>query len=178
MSMNPPDRSPIAIPGPASNLWTASGAEKILAASGAYTHGDAIVDVRMARSIHLELFYRAGAAGGYPILLPQVSIADTEPSAGDDVWTDMQVTDGVVTTTVLTGTVPTGADWTQDPGKGLVDVRGVALKPMAAAVGTSDRVRQSLVLRVDTARWFQIAVAERGVTANPGYLRLRYSLTV
>lgn len=181
MSMSSPDHTPnapIALPGAATNLWTTAGAEKILAASGAYTHGDVIVNVKNARQIHLEIFYRAGAAGGYPILLPQVSIEDDEPAAGDDAWTDMPVSDGVVTTTILGGAVPSGADWTQDPGKGLVDLRGLAIKPMAGAVGTSDRVRMSAVLRVDSARWFQIAVAERGVTANPGYLRLRYSLTV
>lgn len=181
MSMSSPDHtpnSPIAIPGPATNLWTTAGAEKILAASGAYTHGDVIVNVKSARSIHLEIFYRAAAAGGYPILIPQVSIADAAPAAGDDVWTDVPVTDGVVTTTVFGGAVPSGADWTQDPGKGLVDLRSLAIKPMAAAIGTADRVRMSAVIRVDSARWFQIAVAERGVTANPGYLRLRYSLTV
>lgn len=171
-------RTPNANPGPATNLWTTGGAERILAAAGAYTHGDAIVDVRMARQIHLEIFYRAGAAGGYPILLPQVSIEDAESLAGADVWTDLPVTDGVVTTTVLAGAVPSGADWTQDPGKGLVDLRGLAIKPMAAAIGTADRVRMSAILRVDSARWFQIAVAERGATGTPGYLRLRYSLTV
>lgn len=165
-------------PAAAANLWTAGGAEKILAAAGAYTHGDAIVNVKTARAIHLEVFYRAGGAGGYPILLPQVSIADDEPAAGDDVWTDVPVTDGIVTTTVLGGTVPSGADWTQDPGKGLVDLRGLAIRPMAAAIGTSDRVRMSAVIRVDSARWFQVAVAERGNTGAPGYLRLRYSLSV
>jgi hypothetical protein len=171
-------RTPNANPGPATNLWTTAGAEKVLAASGAYTHGDVVVDVRMARQIHLEIFYRAGAAGGYPILLPQVSIEDNEPTAIADVWTDVPVSDGVVTTTVLGGAVPSGAAWTQNPGKGLVDLRGLAIKPMAAAIGTADRLRMSAVIRVDSARWFQVAVAERGLTATPGYLRLRYSLTV
>lgn len=176
--MDPPINSPLAHPGPATNLWSTAGAEKVLAASGDYTHGDVIVDVRMARQIHIEIQYRAGAAGGYPILLPQVSIAEAKPLAGADVWTDVPVTDGVVTTTVLGGAVPSGAAWTQDPGKGLVDLRGLAIKPMAAAIGTADRLRMSAVIRVDSARWFQIAVAERGITATPGYLRLRYSLTV
>lgn len=171
-------RTPNATPGSATNLWTTAGAEKILAASGAYTHGDVVVDVRKARSLHIEVFYRAGGAGGYPILLPQVSIADAQPAAGDDVWTNIPVTDGTVTTTVLGGAVPTGADWTQDPGRGLVAVRGAAIQPCAPAVGTSDRIRESILLRVDSARWFQIAVAERGAVGTPGYLRLRYSLTV
>lgn len=181
MSMSDPDytpNSPIALPGPPSNLWTTDGAEKALAAAGAYTNSDVVVDVRKARQIHVEIFYRAGGAGGYPILLPLVSIEDEEPASADDAWTFAPVTDGAVSTTILTGAVPTNADWTQDPGRGLIQTRGAAVQPCAACVDTDDRVRESMIVRVDTARWFQIAVAEKGNTASPGSLRLRYSLTV
>lgn len=170
--------SPIATPGPLTTMWSTAGAEKALAAAGAYTFSDVIVPCAEERTITLFLAYDAAAAGGYPVIIPLGSCASSQPAAGDDSWFTLPASDGTWTNTVLAGAVPSGADWTQNPGMGLSEVRGVAVKPMAGAVGASDEVRIAITLNVAAFRYFQFAIAEVGNTGTPGSALVNASLSV
>lgn len=170
--------SPIATPGPLTTMWSTAGAEKALAASGAYTFSDVIVPCAEERTITLLVSYDSAAAGGYPVIIPLGSCASSSPAAGDDSWFTLPASDGTWTNTVLAGAVPSGADWTQNPGLGLSEVRGTAIKPMAAAVGTGDELRIAIVINVAPFRYFQFAIAEVGNTGNPGSVLVNASLSV
>jgi hypothetical protein len=170
--------SPIATPGPLTTMWSTAGAEKALAASGAYTFSDVIVPCAEERIITLLVAYDSAAAGGYPVIIPLGSCATSQPAAGDDSWFILPASDGTWTNTVLAGAVPSGADWTQNPGMGLSEVRGIAIKPMAAAVGTSDEVRIAITLNIAPFRYFQFAIAEVGNTGSPGACLINASLSV
>lgn len=170
--------SPIATPGPLTAMWSTAGAEKALAASGAYSFSDVIVPCAEERTITLLVSYDAAAAGGYPVIIPLGSCASTQPAAGDDSWFVLPASDGTWTNTVLSGAVPTGADWTQNPGMGLAEVRCIAIKPMAAAVGTGDELRIAITLNVAPFRYFQFAIAEVGATGSPGAVLINASMSV
>lgn len=170
--------SPIATPGPLAAMWSTAGAEKALAAAGAYTFSDVIVPCAEERTITLLVAYDSAAAGGYPVIIPLGSCASSQPAAGDDSWFVLPASDGTWTNTVLAGAVPSGADWTQNPGMGLSEVRCLAIKPMAGAVGAGDEVRIAITLNVAPFRYFQFAVAEVGATGTPGALLVNASLSV
>lgn len=171
--------TPVATPGTATLLFHTAGAatEKALAASGAYTASNVIVPVHSARKITIFFAYDAAAIGGYPVIIPLVSCASVAPAAADDSWFTMPVADGTFTSTVFTGALPAGQDFTLSPGLGLATVAGLAIKPMPAALATSDEVRAAITLDVSAFRYLQILVAEVGVTATPGSVLATYSLT-
>mgnify|MGYP000673887531 CR=1 FL=1 len=151
-------------------IYSTSGAERTLAASGAYEYSE-ILKVAEKKLVCLQLAYDAAAIGGYPVILPLVSYAENQPSPTDDAWFAMPATDGVPAATSLSGALPAGADYTLAPSVGLVDVRPLAVKPLAAATATSNEVRQSIALDLSSvpgARWLMFAIAEVGVTATPG----------
>lgn len=152
------------------NLYHNAGSERTLAASGAYEYSD-VLQVAGRDLVCLQLAYDAAAIGGYPVILPLVSYAENQPAAGDDVWFALPATDGVPAATSLSGALPAGADYTLAPSVGLVDVRPLAVKPLAAATATTNEVRQSIALDLSSvpgARWLMFAIAEVGVTATPG----------
>lgn len=169
---------PLSSPTEATAIYSTAGAERTLAASGAYERSDLIVRVEGQRVITLTIAYDAAGVGGYPVIIPLVSNAGTKPAAGDDAWSQMPINDGTWTNTVLSGALASGSDFTQNPGVGLTEVRGLALKPMAAAVGATDEVRISVPLQVAGFRWFQFQIAEVGNTGAPGAALVTYSLTV
>lgn len=151
-------------------IYSTSGAERTLAASGAYEYSE-ILKVAEKELVCLQLAYDAAAIGGYPVIIPLVSYAEDAPAATDDAWFAMPATDGVPAATSLSGALPAGADYTLAPSVGLVDVRPLAAKPLAAATGTGNEVRQSIALDLSSvpgARWLLLAIAEVGVTATPG----------
>lgn len=179
MGITTASSTPVATPGTASLLFHTAGAstEKALAASGAYTASNVIVPVHSARKITLFLAYDAAAIGGYPVIVPLVSAASVAPATGADSWFTMPIADGSFTSTVFTGALPAGQDFTLSPGLGLATVAGLAIKPMPAALATSDEVRASITLDVSAYRYFQLIIAEVGVTATPGSALITYSLT-
>jgi hypothetical protein len=89
----------------------------------------------------------------------------------------MPIADGTFASTVFTGALPAGQDFTLSPGLGLATVAGLAIKPMPAALATSDEVRAAITLDVSAYRYFQLIIAEVGVTATPGSALITYSLT-
>lgn len=151
-------------------IYSTAGAERTLAASGAYEYSE-ILKVAEKKLVCLQLAYDAAAIGGYPVILPLVSYAEDAPAATDDAWFAMPASDGVPAATSLSGALPAGADYTLAPSVGLVDVRPLAVKPLAAATATTNEVRQSIALDLSSvpgARWLLLAIAEVGVTATPG----------
>lgn len=151
-------------------MFHTAGAERTLAASGAYEYSE-ILSVSERKLVCLQLAYDAAAIGGYPVLIPLVSFAQDAPAAGDDAWFAMPASDGMPTPTSLSGALPAGADYTLAPSVGLVDVKPLAVRPMAAASATTNEIRQSIALDLSSvpgARWLQFAIAEVGVTATPG----------
>lgn len=151
-------------------IYSTAGAERTLAASGAYEYSE-ILRVAEKKLACLQLAYDAAAIGGYPVIIPLVSYAEDAPAVGDDAWFAMPASDGMPTPTSLSGALPAGADYTLAPGVGLVDVRPLAVRPLAAATATTNEVRQSIALDLSSvpgARWLMVAIAEVGVTATPG----------
>ena len=152
------------------NLYHNAGAEKTLAASGAYEYSD-VLQVAGRNLACLQLAYDAAAIGGYPVIIPLVSYAEDAPAVGDDAWFALPASDGMPTPTSLSGALPAGADYTLAPSVGLVDVRPLAVRPSAAAAAATNEIRQSIALdltSVPGARWLMVAIAEVGVTATPG----------
>lgn len=151
-------------------IYSTAGAERTLAASGAYEYSE-ILRVAEKKLACLQLAYDAAAIGGYPVIIPLVSYAEDAPDVGDDAWFTLPASDGMPTPTSLSGALPAGADYTLAPSVGLVDVRPLAVRPLAAATATTNEVRQSIALdltSVPGARWLMVAIAEVGVTATPG----------
>lgn len=152
------------------NLYHQGGAEKTLPASGAFEYSE-ILNVGAKELVGLQVAYDAAAIGGYPVIIPLVSYASDQPATTADEWFAMPASDGVPAATSLSGALPAGADYTLAPSVGLVDVRPLAVKPLAAATATTNEVRQSIALDLSSvpgARWLLLAIAEVGVTATPG----------
>lgn len=166
---------PLANPEPDVVIFSTGGAERTLEAAGAYARTD-VVSVKDARTLAISIAYDAAGAGGYPVLIPLASNAEEEPAVGDDAWFTVPVSDGLVTTTTLAGALASGADFTQAPGLGLVDVRGTAIKPMAGASGASDEVRVLVLLHVAPYRWIHFQIAEVGATGTPGAAKISASV--
>lgn len=155
----------------ATAIYSTSGAEKTLPASGAWEYTSAL-SVADRETICLHVAYDPAATGGYPVIIPFVSYADAEPAAGADSWFALPASDGLPASTTYTGAVPSGADYTFAPGFGQVDVRALAVRPMAAAAAASNEVRQTIAIDLRRsavgARWIQFAIAEVGATGSPG----------
>jgi hypothetical protein len=154
-------------------MFHTAGAEKALAASGAYSRSDAIISVAEKRAVCLHLAYDAAAAGCYPLIFPMVSFSEETPAADDDSWYFLPAIDGVVTATTIAGAAPSGADYTLVPQAGVMLTRALAVQPMGEATAASDEIRQAVGVSLagaPGARWFQFIVAEVGETGTPGSL--------
>lgn len=155
-----------------------------LAASGAWT-ASAVVATHCARSLHLFMKYNAtSSAGGYPAFqvvgssdnMGTNSGSIVAPVVGDDAWYPAAVTDGVVTAGVMTGTLVTGEDFTLTPDFGIVTHRAL-LNYLEPADNSTDKIRICVSFNVEPFRWFYLRYAEKGLTANPGTLAVRFGLS-
>lgn len=154
-------------------MFHTAGAEKALAGSGAYSRSDSVISVAEKRTVCLQLAYDAAAAGGYPLIFPQVSFSEETPAADDDSWQFLPAVDGIVTPTTISGAAPSGADYTLAPQAGVMVARPLAVQPMGAATAGTNEIRQTVGISLDGvpgARWFQFIVAEVGATGSPGSL--------
>lgn len=149
-----------------------------LAASGAWTRGDAVIDVRGAREIALLIDYTAHASTttGYPQVVPMVACATTAPAVGDATWFVPAVTDGTLTATALAGTLPTGTDFTANPPMGVALLYPLVIR-LNAATANSARTQMACRINVAPYKWFQLMAAEKGDTTNRGTLAISYALS-
>lgn len=155
-----------------------------LAASGAWA-ASAVKATSGARSLHLYMKYNAtSAAAGYPAF-QVLGSADNMgandntivvPVVGDDAWYPAAVTDGVVTAGVMTGALVTGEDFTVSPDFGIVTHRAL-LNYLEPADNSTDKIRICVSFNVEPFRWFYLRYAEKGLTANPGTLAVRFGLS-
>lgn len=167
-------RAPQSFEDPSAVLFTSA----TLAASGAWTRGDSIVNVKGAREIALLIDYTAHASTttGYPQIVPMVACTDTSPAVGDATWFVPGVHDGSLTATALAGTLPTGTDFTVNPPMGVALIYPMVIRLNAA---TANSARTQMVVRLNVApyKWLQIMAAEKGDTTNRGVLAVSYALS-
>lgn len=153
-------------------MFHTAGAERALASAGAYERSE-VLAVSERKRVCLQLAYDAAGASGYPVVVPFVSFEETAPAVDADAWFAIGAPDATPTATSLTGAVPSGADYTLAPGAALVTASPLAIKPMAAASGATNELRNAVSVDLSVvpgARWFHFAVAEVGATGTPGSL--------
>lgn len=151
-----------------------------LAASGAWT-GSSVVNVQGYRQIAIDTYYTTdstGGTGGFALWYPRLSNkAGAAPVFGDDVWVSVVRENDTRTVTTPGGTIATGEDSTFSPGFAYWIDERIAFRSLAALTD-NDIFRQRRVLDVSHAKWFTMAYAEAGDTANPGTFAVEYSLAI
>ena len=162
--------------------WAANTDEVILrtdaalAAAGAFV-ATTVIDVRGFRRLNLTIRYAPGAAGGYPHIACFRAKTAASPALNTDNWSTFGVNDGTVVATNLAGALPGGTTITAAPPWGEITNRPLVLRT-AAAVTPGDRVRMDVELDVASVKWVYFDCAERGITATPGILGVRYNLSL
>lgn len=173
-----------------SNLYTTAGEQPVgisktargilrasaaLAASNAWQSSTAI-DVTDARYCWLQLVYTAGAANGFPIVIPEAaSVITTNPAVtpvvGD--WGTVGITDGVVATTDLAGTIAATGITGQNFAVMTYQKLALTLKP---ADNTNPSAGCWVCIPVVFANWLRCE-AQEGSAVAVGTLAINYVLT-
>jgi hypothetical protein len=149
-----------------------------LAASGAWTRGDSVIDVKKARELVMLIDYTAHASSttGYPQIVPMVACTSVAPAAGDATWFIPGIHDGTLTATALAGSLPAGADFTVNPPMGVALLYPMVIR-LNAATALSARTQMAVRINVAPFKWFQMMAAENGDTTNRGTLAVSYALS-
>jgi len=154
-----------------------------------------IIDVRDSRITRLDIAYQGatGTVTGAYAWIRLFTTADDRDMSGEaqlaqrkvqmaptvatDVWYAPGILDAVPTDAIITGAGPTGATFTIEPSWREYTVGPMILRTFALTSPTTDRIRMSVNVRVDSARWLYAAAIEKGNVTNPGTLGVRYSLS-
>lgn len=144
--------------------------------TGAYVYGS-IVDVTAYRKMTLWISVDGASAANEVTLIPVRSNAEVQPAAGDDVWFPFSVNDATVTAADLGLAVPSGADYTIQPNWGRVTLYPLELR-LKAITNTTDKIRLSVTIDVEPAKWFQIACADADASGTLSTAVITYTLTI
>jgi hypothetical protein len=164
--------------------WSASGViltdeETLLtdvaaAAAGAFT-ATAVIDVAKWRRLNVSIRYVPGAVGGYPQIVPLRAKTASEPLITTDNWYGFGASDGSISAAALTGAFPASTTATITPAWAISTQRGLVLRT-ETATGV-EAVRLDVELNVESVKWVYFLYAEKGITATPGTVGLRYNLS-
>lgn len=155
-----------------------------LPASAAWLYSEGF-SVAAARFLTLDFLYNAHAStttGQAKVrILFSNSAGGTGPNGSPlfsaDEWFEAQLPNDLNgTAAALTGALGTGFDASAGPLRNVRTILGGTFL-LPAAVANSDKIRQSVVLRVDNYRWCLVAVQELVDQTNRGTVSIMASLT-